>query len=66
MVYLHCALNGERPAPGPPMTWTTVLGVRADLHVLHGFTTAWGISSAGQAWTGHQPGWERGEATIDS
>lgn len=67
MVHLHCAERGASPSR-PTDDVDTVLDVRAEPHVLHGFTTALtelGFEPAGENWAGHQHRWERGDATID-
>jgi len=67
MVHLHCA--ERRAAPSRPTDDVdAVLDVRAEPHVLLGFTTALtelGFEPAGETWTGHQHRWERGDATVD-
>lgn len=67
MVHLHCAERGASPSR-PTDDVDAVLDVRAEPHVLHGFTTALtelGFEPAGETWTGHQHRWERGDATVD-
>jgi hypothetical protein len=67
MVHLHCAERGVAPRR-PTDDVDTVLDVRAEPHVLHGFTAALyglGFRPAGVAWTGHQHRWELEDAAID-
>ena len=67
MVHLHCAERGVAPRR-PTDDVDTVLDVRAEPHVLHGFTTALrdlGFRPAGVTWTGHQHRWELDDAAID-
>ena len=67
MVHLHCAERGVSPRR-PTDDVDTVLDVRAEPHVLHGFTTALrdlGFRPAGVTWTGHQHRWELEDAAID-
>lgn len=67
MVHLHCAERGAAPTR-PTDDVDAVLDVRAEPHVLHGFTstlTRLGFHPSGETWTGHQHRWERGDAVID-